>query len=684
MTAQRMVVDPMEQANEVSTRIPLSNILGGAAELLATEPAKAAQQARDILKNVPGQAQALTLLVSALRAQGDTPGARATLESFVAEQPDMAAPHFELGLLLSEIGEHEAAIRALSRVVELEPKHPTAWRALGDELADTGDTEGAAKAYGRQFASSVMDLKMLENMAALEADKVEIADEMIREYLGIFSTDVGAIHMLGHLYLRANRPDTAEKLMARALNLAPDFTTARQDYVSALRNERKWDEENRELDILLEEQPDHSGYRFLKAVALSQSGRTDEAIRYSEALVRDHPGEARYWLAYAFTLRPVGRAEDAIAAFRKSVEIEPGYGETWWGLANLKTFRFSQAEIETMRTQLVRADLPESQRYPLHFALGRALEDNGVYAESFEHYARGNAILHSRNPPGADEIGRGVLREKTRYTEDFFRAHVGHGSPSRDPIFIMGLPRSGSTLVEQILASHSSVEGAGELPVITEMARRLLQMQNARAREDADISMAPDMLDMKALGEEYLSRARTFLKLGRPFFTDKMPSNFHHLGLICAMLPNAAIIDIRRHPLANGFSTFKQIFPAAVSPFYDLGDVGRYYSGYVELMAHFDRILPGRVHRIFYEDLVRNTELEVRRLLDFCGLPFEEACLHFHETRRDIRTSSSEQVRLPIYADSLEQWRHYEPWLGPLKEALGPVLEAYPHVPEGM
>jgi hypothetical protein len=333
--------------------------------------------------------------------------------------------------------------------------------------------------------------------------------------------------------------------------------------------------------------------------------------------------------------------------------------------------------------ELLREDLTDDNREFLHFALGKALEDDRAYRESFEQYWRGNSLVRARNPYNIDDVPENVAREKRRFTREFFAVHGNAGCPSPDPIFIVGMPRSGSTLVEQILASHTAVEGCGELPSFGTIVRNLEGMQTDQTgSESDDVAGIFNGEDPRALGEEYLERCRNYRRLSRPRFTDKMPSNFHHLGFICATLPNAKIIDVRRHPLACCFSNFKQIFPSRHGPSYELTDIGRYYRGYIELLAHFDRVAPGRMHRVIYEDLVRNPEPEIRRLLDYCGLPFESPCLRFYETDRGIRTISSEQVRQPLYRDSVEQWRHFEPWLGPMKAALGPVLDVYPAVPD--
>ena len=675
----------MEQAKSVPEGVPLWSVLAEAAQPLESNPREAEQRVREVLKNAPGQSQALQLLVDAMRTQGDMAGARATLESMAAELPEIAAVHFELGLLLADMGDSEAALRSLSRVVELEPQHSQAWRALGDALVQTGDAEGAARAYSQQFASSVTDLKTLEQLSAVEAGQMDVAEDVVREFLNIYPTDLAALELLGRMHMRINQFESAESVFRRALELAPSFRSARLGYVSALHKQLKPEEENRELDILLQDEPDNTEYRALKAMALFASGKVEEAVGYCEDMLRAEPKLHQYWLVYGHALRVAGRQEDCIAAYRKAIELEPRLGEAWWGLANLKTFRFMPADVETMRRELARADLTGENGEFLHFALGKALEDLAVYEESFAQYDRGNTLVRARNPYNIDEIAENVGREKRRFTHEFFLAHAGMGCPSPDPIFILGLPRSGSTLVEQILASHSSVEGGGELPSLAATVRRLEAKQaDQEGPAGGDAAALFQGENLQALGEEYLERCRAYRKSSRPFFTDKMPSNFHHLGVICAILPRAKIIDARRHPLACCFSNFKQIFPFRQGPSYDLADIGRYYSGYVELLAHFDRVLPGRIHRVIYEDLVRDPENEIRRLLDYCGLPFEEACRRFYETDRGIRTISSEQVRRPLYKDSVEQWRHYEQWLGPLKAVLGQVLDAYPAAPAAL
>jgi tetratricopeptide (TPR) repeat protein len=411
----------------------------------------------------------------------------------------------------------------------------------------------------------------------------------------------------------------------------------------------------------------------MRAAALSELARYEEIVKATGGVLEKFPDQPRVWLVQGNCLRNLGRIEQSIAAYNKAIECDPAFAEAYWGLANLKTFRFTPEQRADMETLLARDDLPPKDRAELHFALGHAREDEGAFAAAFEHYAAGNAIERARRAYNPDATSAGVARLKALFTHSFLDARAGWGVAESDPIFIVGMPRSGSTLVDQILATHSMVEGTRELAEL--------------AITTAGVPGYPEGLAAAAretfvnLGRDYLRRARAHLKLERPRFTDKTPANCFHAGLILVALPNARIVDVRRHPLACCVSNFRQHFAGGFISSYDLSDLGRYYADYVDLMSHFDEVAPGRIHRVIYEDLVADTESEVRRLLDYLGLPFDPACLRFYENRRAVDTPSSEQVRQPIFTDGLNQWRNFEPWLGPLKAALGPVLDAYPSTP---
>jgi tetratricopeptide (TPR) repeat protein len=488
--------------------------------------------------------------------------------------------------------------------------------------------------------------------------------------------------MLAEVGARLGRSDDAEALLRRALELAPNFTAARHNLATVLLRQSRGAEAVAEAERLLGAEPGDPAFRSLHAAALNLIGEYDRAAAAYEAVLASFPQQPKAWMSYGHTLKTLGRAADSIAAYRRSLELQPKLGEAWWSLANLKTFRFTDEDLALMQAQLERPDLDEEDRFHLEFALGKALEDRHEDAAAFEHYAQANALRRRSLPYDADDTTRHVALSKAVFRPAFFAEREGWGDPAPDPIFVIGLPRSGSTLIEQILSSHSAVEGTMELPDVIAIARRL-----GGKRKGEDPSAYPEVLrdltadQVRALGRDYLERTHIQRKLGRPRFIDKMPNNWRHAGLIALMLPGATIIDARRHPLGCCLSNFKQHFARGQAFSYDLNDLGRYYADYVEMMAHIDAVLPGRVHRVIYERMVEDPETEVRALLGHCGLPFEDACLRFYENERAVRTASSEQVRQPIFTEGRDHWRRFEPWLQPLKDALGPVLDAYPNTP---
>jgi tetratricopeptide (TPR) repeat protein len=657
--------------------------LGHAARLLATDPAMAAEQATEILKVVPEQPQAMLLLGIARRKAGDLQAATEVLDALTTKQPNWAAAHYELGLTLGADRKGDAAVTALRRAVELKPDLGDAWRALGDHLTAIGDGQGADEAYARHIRFSSQNPRLLEAGAALCDNRIAVAEALLREHLKQFPTDVAAIRMLAEVAARLGRMVDSETLLTRCLELAPSFAPARHNLALVLHRQHKPQLALSEINQLLELEPKNPGYRNLKAAILSSIGEYDRSIEIYSEVLAEYPNHAKAWMSYGHALKTAGHQEESIQAYRKSIELKPGLGETYWSLANLKTFRFSPSDLDVMRAQLRRGDLTDEDRYHFHFAIGKALEDLALYAESFEHYANGNRLRRAEIRYDAAETSAHVQRSKAIFSKQFFAERAGMGAQAPDPIFIVGLPRAGSTLLEQILSSHPAVEGTMELPNIPAMAGSL-GGRKSRAQESKYPEMLVDLSadELRALGEKYIAQTRIQRKTGAPFFIDKLPNNFAHVGLIHLILPNARIIDARRHPVGCCFSGFKQHFARGQHFTYSLEDLGAYYRDYVELMAHIDTVLPGRVHRVIYEQMIDDTESEVRRLLAYCGLPFDERCLRFYENERAVRTASSEQVRQPIFRDAVEHWRHFEPSLGPLKDALGPVLEAYPATPE--
>ena len=595
--------------------------LSHARQLLATEPKLAIEQAAEILKVVPGQLAALSILADA-------------------------------------------------------------WRALGDHYTVLGEAAAADAAYALHIQASTRDPRLLAPARALAEGRIAVAEPLLRAHLKQFPTDVPAIRMLAEVAGRLKRYTDAENLLARCLELAPGFTAARQNYALILHRQNKPVAALEQLELLLGAEPRNPSLRNLKAAVLGSIGEYGPALELYAGIIAEYPQQPKIWMSYGHALKTAGRQDDSVAAYRKSIELLPGLGEAWWSLANLKTFRFTPGELTTMRSQVERKDLPREDRFHFHFTIGKALEDAAEYGDSFHHYAEANRLRRAEVRYDPEETTGHVRRSKALFSREFFRSRAGSGAPDQDPVFIVGLPRSGSTLVEQILASHSAVEGTMELQDLVGMVRTL-----GGGRSRGEPSKYPEVIaempvdELRALGEEYLARTRIQRKTAAPLFIDKLPNNWAHAGLIHLILPNAKIIDARRHPLSCCFSGFKQHFARGQHFTYSLPEIGRYYRDYVELMAHVDAVLPGRVHRVIYEHMVADTEGEVRLLLAYCGLPFEEGCLEFYRNERAVRTASSEQVRQPIYQDALEQWRHYDAWLAPLKDALGPVLEAYPAVP---
>jgi len=660
----------------------LETALSRTKQLLESNPALAAEQAGEILKVVPDHPMATLLLAVAQRMMGDIAPALTLLEGLAAKQPNWAAAHYELGIVLGEAQQRDAALAAFRRAVALKPDMPDAWREIGDQLTFRGDREGADAAYARHIKASTKDPRLMAVALALCENQIPQAELLLREHLKKFPTDVAAIRMFAEVAGRLGRYQDAENLLARCLELAPGFNAARYNYAMALYRLNKSVAALQQIDILTASEPRNSGYRNLKAVVLANIGDYRESLEIYADVLAKHPDQSRIWMSYGHALATAGRQQDSVAAYRRCIALAPTLGEAYYSLANLKTFRFDEVDVQAMRAQLRNSGTTDVDRAQFHFAIGKALEDSGIYAESFEHYAAGNKLKLARvwYEPAATTAS--VHRAKRLFNKDFFANRDGFGATATDPIFIVGLPRAGSTLVEQILASHASVEGTMELPDIMAMAAKL-GGQRDRAQESAypEVLAGLSAEECRALGDSYIEQTRIQRKTGKPFFIDKMPNNFLHIGLIRLALPNAKIIDARRHPMACCFSGFKQNFAQGQRYTYSLEHIGRYYHDYAELMTHFDAVLPGKIHRVIYENMIEDTEGEVRRLLEYCELPFEVATLSCYENDRAVITASSQQVRKRIFREGIDHWRNFEPWLEPLRQALGDVLTAYPQLP---
>jgi tetratricopeptide (TPR) repeat protein len=576
------------------------------------------------------------------------------------------------------------SVETAREAVRTAPRSADAWRRLGVALREAGEEEEEAEeAELAAISASVEEPRLRAAALALVDNALPVAEPLLRAHLREKPTDVAAIRMMAELAGRLGRLADSETLLRRALDLAPAFAPARANLATILHRQNRTVEALAELDLLLERGEDNPGQQNLRAAVLGRLGSYEEALALYASVLEKLPNQPKIWMSYGHALKTVGRQQEGVAAYRRALELSPTLGETWWSLANLKTVPFADADVAAMEQALASDGLSRDDRLHLHFALGKALEERRDFAAAFAHYDEGNRIRHATMGYEADEVTAFVRRSKALFTPAFFAGREGFGSPAADPIFILGMPRAGSTLVEQILASHSMVEGTMELPDLPAIARRFGAMREARG--DA---LYPDGIaslsagQCAALGQEYVERTRIQRKSGRPYFIDKLPNNWVHLGFIHLILPNAKIVDARRHPLDCCLSNFRQHYARGQGFSYALDDMGRYYADYVELAAHFDQVLPGSIHRVIHERLIEDPGGEIEALLDYLGLTFEPACLAFHETKRAVRTASSEQVRRPINREGVGQWRNYEQWLGPLKAALGPVLDAYPDAPD--
>lgn len=524
-----------------------------------------------------------------------------------------------------------------------------------------------------RLAAPAYDPRLVRAAVAMNENDLPTAEPLLRALLKEDPFDVRAIRLFAELAGRIGRYGDAENLLRRAIELAPQFTPARANLALVLYRTNRAPEALAELAKVTVDDPDNVGHANLQAAAYGRLGEFDEALALYEQVLQQAPNQPRVWMSYGHMLKTVGRQAEGVAAYRKAIELLPVLGEAWWSLANLKTVKFSGDDIAAMQAALSRDDLTPEDRWHLDFSLGKAFEDRGDAEASFGHYAAGNELRRRRMPYQAQDTAESVDAAIATFTPALMAGLAGQGCEAPDPIFVLGMPRAGSTLVEQILASHSLVEGTSELSDIGFLARQVDGYPAALA----DLPQG----ELRKLGEAYLSRTRVQRHTSRPLFIDKMPNNWLHVPFIRLILPNAKIVDARRHPLACCFSNFKQHFARGQGFSYSLDDMGRYYRDYVRAMAHYDRVMPGAVHRVIYERMVDDTETEVRALLAHCGLPFEPACLAFHETERAVRTASSEQVRRPIFREGTEAWKPFEPWLDPLKAALGEVLESYPEPP---
>ncbi|WP_137754354.1 tetratricopeptide repeat-containing sulfotransferase family protein [Sphingopyxis sp. L1A2A] len=581
--------------------------------------------------------------------------------------------------------EPAAALAQAKEIIAAVPTSAAAHRIAAHALRALNREEEAQAASLAAVGATIHDEAMVDAALALAENRLPDAEAALRQRLREDATDVAAIRMLAEVAGRIGRYGDAEKLLTRALELAPGFGAARANLATVFYKQNRYAEAAETLDAVLGDDPDNAAHANLKAAALGRIGGYDEAIALYEQLTQRFPDHAKLWMSYGHMLKTVGRQDDSIAAYRHALAVDPGLGELWWSLANLKTIRFDAADCAAMETALAAIDPGDAargdDRLHLHFALGKAYDDVGDAEPAFRHYAAGNAIRAGQLGYDAADTSAIVDAAVAICTAEFFAARADMGDPAPDPIFILGMPRAGSTLIEQILASHSAIEGTMELPDIPALALGLGRETQGEGRHwIAALAEAPPER-LAEMGAAFLRRTAVQRKTGKPFYIDKLPNNWRYVPLIRLILPGARIIDARRHPLDCCWSNFRQHYAKGQAFSYDLAAMGAYYRDYVRLMAHIDAVQPGRVHRVIHEALLDDPEAEVRAMLAHLGLPFEDACMAFHANARAVRTASSEQVRRPINRDGVDQWRPFDAWLGPLKSALGPVLDSYPKAP---
>jgi predicted Zn-dependent protease len=630
-----------------------------------------------LLVDLPENRDLLLVGAISLRMLGRVAEAMAMLDRLEQHHPHFSRMHQERGLCHVARKDAPRAIDALLRAVNINPALPMSWRMLEGVYRIAGDAANAATAAAHVETLKALPAEVVTATSLFSDGDLAPAEAMVRAFLLRHGDHPEAMRLLAKIGMARDVLDDAELLLDAVLRMVPQHRAARHEYAQCLIQRHKYVEAREQVALLLEADPAHPDYRSIAATAAVGLGENERAIGLYRELLRDAPGSAdvNLWLGHA--LKTVGEVPEAIDAYRAAAAARPDFGDAYWSLANLKRYRFEDGQIADMRAAEAAPATAPIDRVHLCFALGKALEDRDEIADSWRYYERGNALQREASRYRPEIMETNTRRQREVCTRDFFAARTAWGAPDPDPIFILGLPRAGSTLIEQILASHSEVEGTQELP---DVQRIVLELQGRDL--DLDDPRYPGVLadmtaeDFAALGQRYLADTRVY-RTSRPFFIDKMPNNFRHIGLIRLMLPNAKIIDARRDPMSCCFSNLKQLFAQGQEFTYSIDDIARYYRTYLDLMAHWDAALPGHVLRVQHEDVVDDLEGSVRRILDHCDLPFEPACVAFHENRRSVRTPSSEQVRQPIFRDGLEQWKKYEPWLGSLHEALGDALARY-------
>ena len=637
--------------------------------------ASAAAMAQAVLDRQPNDPDALYIAAVCARYESRHSDAADRLAELKAVAPDFGRAFQEEGHLKRKLGDTSAALRAYELATRFNPALLASWNAQADLNAVFGNEEAAASARDQAERLKALPRELLAVTNYVHEGRIFRAEEIARAFLQRNPTHVEGMRLLADIGTRLGVHEDADFLLESAIDLEPDNIQLRLDFIKILRKRQKFSEALEQARALVEREPGNPLFQSYFAIESMQAGDFDVALAYFDKVLQTLPGDPATLVSRGHALKTYGRTDEAVLSYQAATRSAPGQGDAWYGLANLKTYRFTDQELSSLKAQSVDPDLDRMARIHVAFALGKAYEDRSAYDEAFEAYALGNRLKHQTVRYSTEQMHAEFDAQKSVFTPELFAAQAGKGFEASDPIFIVGLPRAGSTLIEQILASHPDVDGTLELPNILSMAHKLRGRKQLTDRERYPrILTEMSAEQLTSLGKDYIEGTRIHRE-GAPFFTDKMPNNFRHIGLIHLILPNAKIIDARRNSMDCCWSGFKQLFAEGQEFTYSLRDIGHYYRSYVDLMDHWNSVLPGgRILKVQHEDVLDDLEGQVRRLLDYCGLPFDERCVEFHNTERAVRTASSEQVRQPINKTGLEQWRPYEAHMGPLKAALGPDL----------
>ena len=624
--------------------------------------------ANKVLESAPDDGEALYIGAVACRYLEQTDQAAAMLDRLHAASPEFGRAWQEAGHLARAQGNIDAAIAAYARAVKFNPALEASWRAQGELLKAAGRTAEAQATLSQSQRLRTLPRELVSVTNHLHEGRVLHAEQICRAFLQQNPRNVEGMRLLAQIGIKLGILDDAEFLLESATTFEPDNIQLRLDYIDSLRRRQKFAKARQEAEALHARDPENPLFQSHLAIDNMQTGDYDVAFDLFDQVLAKLPNDPATLTSRGHALKTTGRSDEAVASYRAAIAAKPDHGDAYYALANLKTYRFTDAEIAAMQQQIARTDLAFMDRVRLSFALAKALEDRGDYAQSFEYYEAGNALKRAQTRYSANQMSAELAKQHEVCTPDLFTSHKGTGHPAPDPIFIVGLPRAGSTLLEQILASHSQVDGTLELPNVLALAHRLRGRKAGQSRYPEILHDLPEE-QLAQFGEDFIESTRIH-RADAPFFTDKMPNNFRHVGLIHLILPNATIIDARRNPMDCCFSGFKQLFAEGQEFTYGLHEIGRYYADYVSLMDHWDRVLPGKILRVQHEDVLDDLEGQVHRMLNHCGLPFEQACVDFHQTDRAVRTASSEQVRKPINRSGQGAWEPFAPWLGDLKAAL--------------